>query len=356
MFVADDDAETPGRVTCNRGGLIKPSNALLLALYHAIHLNRNFITLLTNFAAEPLTEDTNNADTVDGTVSPSPSVSSNAPSNLLVSFLEFCSIVMLNTKDEGSCKTSRLCFVILTCITEDQCANAIMHDNNIAFRVQLHRTPMRHRKVVSELSKPCQSLSHTVLDLMVEFIQSNLRKSFPLHLHSLALGIIVRIICYQKKCNLRVECHWTEVWSALINLLKFIINHESDLLKSKHDIFSLALTCINILNLFITFGDTFLPSAEVYDQLYYEIIRMHIVFDNLYQLCEFLFSFCLISQLLLHLVISLSCLFSCYLDSCQILIPGLESLQGVLPENSTFPHQHQIDHQSLQSKDRFVVV
>jgi hypothetical protein len=284
MFVADDDAETHGKGNCVRGSLMKPCTALLLALYHAIHLNRNFVTLLTNFAAEPLTEESDVIDSSDGATSPTPSVTSNAPSNLLVSFLEFCSIVMLNTKDEVSCKTSRLCFVILTCITEDQCANGIMHDNNIAFRVQLHRTPMRHRKVVSESSKPCQSLSHTVLDLMVEFIQSNLRKSLPLHLHSLSLGIILRIICYQKKCNLRVDYHWTEVWSALINLLKFIITHESDILKCKHDIFSLALTCVNIFNLFITFGDTFLASAEVYDQLYYEVIRMHIVFDNLYQL------------------------------------------------------------------------
>lgn len=262
MFVADDDADGSERQSSKGGGnssnLIKPSNALLLALYHAILLNRNFITLLTNFAAEPLGDDgLNSTADCSSSSSPSPSVTSNAPSNLLVSFLEFCSIVMLNTKDEMSCKTSRLCFVILTCITEDQCANGIMHDNNIAFRVQLHRTPMRHRKVVSESGKPCQPLSHTVLDLMVEFIQSNLRKSFPLHLHSLSLGIILRIICYQKKCHLRFDYHWTEVWSALINLLKFVINHENDLLKSnKHDIFTLALNCVNILNLFVTFGDT----------------------------------------------------------------------------------------------------
>ena len=64
---------------------------------------------------------------------------SNVPSNLLVTFLEFCSIVMLNSKDQSSSQTIRLCFIILTCISEDQCANAIMHDNNIAFRVHLHR-------------------------------------------------------------------------------------------------------------------------------------------------------------------------------------------------------------------------
>lgn len=134
-------------------------NALLLALYHAIHLNRNFISLLINFSADPLDEmftskgsfdqNSTNSSTSGLDNSSSPSVAnsvtnegdmSSLPSNLLVSFLEFFSIVILNTKDDSCYKTSRLCFVILTCISEDQCANAIMHDNNIAFRVQLHRT------------------------------------------------------------------------------------------------------------------------------------------------------------------------------------------------------------------------
>ena len=43
---------------------------------------------------------------------------------------------------------------------------------------------------------------------------------------------------------------------------------------------------VNIFNLFITYGDTFLPNANSYDELYYEIIRVHQVFDNLYSMSE----------------------------------------------------------------------
>ena len=39
-----------------------------------------------------------------------------------------------------------------------------------------------------------------------------------------------------------------------------------------------------VFNLFITYGDTFLPNPNVYDELYYELIRMHHVFENLYSL------------------------------------------------------------------------
>ena len=37
-----------------------------------------------------------------------------------------------------------------------------------------------------------------------------------------------------------------------------------------------------MLNLFITFGDAFLPSPSSYDELYYEILRMYNTFDDMY--------------------------------------------------------------------------
>lgn len=45
---------------------------------------------------------------------------------------------------------------------------------------------------------------------------------------------------------------------------------------------SLLIQVVNLFNMFITYGDTFLPTSNSYDELYYEIVRMHQVFDNLY--------------------------------------------------------------------------
>ncbi|KAL5470714.1 hypothetical protein EMCRGX_G028720, partial [Ephydatia muelleri] len=39
---------------------------------------------------------------------------------------------------------------------------------------------------------------------------------------------------------------------------------------------------VRIFNLFITYGDTFLPNPAIYDDLYYELIRMRKVFDDIY--------------------------------------------------------------------------
>uniref|UniRef100_A0A6Q2ZEF6 Armadillo-like helical domain-containing protein n=1 Tax=Esox lucius TaxID=8010 RepID=A0A6Q2ZEF6_ESOLU len=119
------------------------------------------------------------------------------------------------------------------------------------------------------------------LDLMVEFVVTHMMKDFPMDLYMRCVQVIHKLICYQKKCRIRLHYTWRELWSALINLLKFLLSNETVLL-AKHNIFHLALLVVNLFNMFITYGDTFLPTSNSYDELYYEIVRMHQVFDNLY--------------------------------------------------------------------------
>lgn len=119
------------------------------------------------------------------------------------------------------------------------------------------------------------------LDLLVEFILSHMMKKFPMELYILCAGIIQRILCYQKKCRIRLNYAWKELWTALISLLRFILQNENYLGK-KMNIFDLSIKVVNILNFFITYGDNFLPTPGSYDELYYEVIRMHQVFDNIY--------------------------------------------------------------------------
>ncbi|KAH3706458.1 hypothetical protein DPMN_065844, partial [Dreissena polymorpha] len=272
---------------------VKANDSVLLALYEAIHLNRNFITALTHAhtpsiattpPSSPATDIPPTGDSsghsLDVQTSPEPD---HLPTNLLVTFLEYTSIVIQDTKDETRYNNARLCLIIMTCIAEDQYANSMMHDINMNFRVPLHRLPMRHRKVKFEASPPSRPLACAVLDLMVEFIMSHLMKTMPVELYTRCLGICHRILCYQKKCRVRLQYPWKSLWTALINLLKFILSHENHLLK-KSNVFHMCSKIVNIFNLFITYGDTFLPNPNSYDELYYEIIRMHQVFDNVYSM------------------------------------------------------------------------
>uniref|UniRef100_A0A8D2MF10 Armadillo like helical domain containing 3 n=2 Tax=Passerellidae TaxID=1729112 RepID=A0A8D2MF10_ZONAL len=238
MFIADADEKIS----------VQTNEAILLALYEAVHLNRNFITVLAQSHPEMglMTSPTSPVPTTPvtplGTTPPSSDVISSAElpldadvqtSNLLITFLKYSSIVMQDTKDEHRLHSGKLCLIILTCIAEDQYANAFLHDDNMNFRVNLHRMPMRHRKKAADKNLPCRPLVCAVL--------------------------------------------------ALINLLKFLMSNETVLL-AKHNIFTLALMVVNLFNMFITYGDTFLPTPSSYDELYYEIIRMHQNFDNLYSM------------------------------------------------------------------------
>nr|CAD7393324.1 unnamed protein product [Timema cristinae] len=267
---------------------IRANNAVLVALYEAVHLNRNFITTLahtqTDTSAPPSPSNTlNSAQPTPDLTTPTPVDIITQPSNLLVTFFQYCSIVMQDTKSEASSNNVKLCFLILTCVSEDQYANSLMHDVNLVFKVQLHRLPMRHRKLAPDKLSPSQPLASTLLDLLVEFLMSHMMKKLPMELYLHCVGVVHRVLCYQKKCRVRLNYQWKELWTALITVLKFLLANENHLAR-KMNIFHLALQVVNIFNLFITYGDTFLPSPSSYDELYYELIRMHQVFDNLHSM------------------------------------------------------------------------
>ena len=125
-----------------------------------------------------------------------------------------------------------------------------------------------------------------VADLMVEFMISHMAKNFRLDLyrfvltcnsssllsHTLTprrcLGVVHRMLCYQKRCKIRLNYGWKELWvgrscthyhcmsmhvcpfyitAALLNLLKFFAASEEHLLP-KFNIFIPAIeVCSSLL-------------------------------------------------------------------------------------------------------------
>ncbi|XP_063637170.1 armadillo-like helical domain-containing protein 3 isoform X23 [Pan troglodytes] len=209
---------------------VQTNEAILLALYEAVHLNRNFITVLAQSHPEmglvttPVSPAPTTPVTPLGTTPPSSDVISSVElpldadvqtSNLLITFLKYSSIVMQDTKDEHRLHSGKLCLIILTCIAEDQYANAFLHDDNMNFRVNLHRMPMRHRKKAADKNLPCRPLVCAVLDLMVEFIVTHMMKEFPMDLYIRCIQVVHKLLCYQKKCRVRLHYTWRELWSVL---------------------------------------------------------------------------------------------------------------------------------------------
>ncbi|XP_050528381.1 armadillo-like helical domain-containing protein 3 isoform X2 [Daktulosphaira vitifoliae] len=266
---------------------IRSISGILISLYKAVHYNRHFMTTLTHchisngYEMHPsIKQQTQatavaNLDTIPSTV--------NQFSNLLVTFFQYCSVVMQDTKTEVNANNSLLCFVILCTMTDDQFANSLMHDVNLQFKVELYRPPNRRYMFMPD--KSAKPLAAALLDLMIEFMLGHMMKKLPFDQYMICTTIIHRIICYQKQNSIRLSYNWKDLWSSLIMLLKFLITYEHQL-SQEINIFDLGIQVVNIFNLFITYGDMLLPSPNSYDELYYEIIRMHTVFDNIYVLCS----------------------------------------------------------------------
>lgn len=90
MFVSDED--------CDRVQQIRANNALLLALYEAVHLNRNFITTLSHThetSSPPSPSNTLNANQPVPDLASAPAtptaldVTSQYPTNLLVAMFQY---------------------------------------------------------------------------------------------------------------------------------------------------------------------------------------------------------------------------------------------------------------------------
>lgn len=67
---------------------------------------------------------------------------------------------------------------------------------------------------------------------------------------------------------------WKSMWISIIKFCKFISTSNNGVfICSGKDLLSLSKSISQILNMFITFGDNFLPETSDYDDLFYDLIR-----------------------------------------------------------------------------------
>ncbi|RMD42118.1 hypothetical protein DV735_g3005, partial [Chaetothyriales sp. CBS 134920] len=109
--------------------------------------------------------------------------------------------------------------------------------------------------------------------VMLSAYSHNLRKRLDIHLHSLALGILLRLLGALERTKTRLHHHWPYLWASLLNLMRFLTQYSADMtyLRGVRD--ELCTPLARLIAFCLSTGDTFLPDPASYDDLFYKLIE-----------------------------------------------------------------------------------
>ena len=111
------------------------------------------------------------------------------------------------------------------------------------------------------------------LDICTDTISHNLRRRLDVHLFSLAVGLILRIVSYLGRSRTRLQHHWSYLWGALMSLVKFLTQYASDLAPQVHIKDGVCLPLTEVIAYCLSTGDSFLPDPGSYDDLFYKLVE-----------------------------------------------------------------------------------
>ncbi|ORY91428.1 hypothetical protein BCR43DRAFT_499099 [Syncephalastrum racemosum] len=237
------------------------SAALLLAFYDFCNDNTHFITVFLRVCSQHQTD-------IDHTREGA------AP---LVSLLSFASYLFMHSRHERAFIYTRITLITLLRLLEDQSLMNYMAKEDTTSVVRLCR---QHPTPLPYIKKP-RSLFCAYLDVVLLFIRHCMRKRLDLVSYRVALTCVHRSLLGLKTRNIRLEYHWNQLWSGLISLLHFTVHHMEELKERDEELNLFVSSLMDVFNLCVTFGETFLPDTDSYDSLFYDIIRATEDWDTL---------------------------------------------------------------------------
>lgn len=163
---------------------------------------------------------------------------------------------------------ARTNLLVLRILLEDQalCKHLTSEENKR--RVRLCRQRQPHLPIV----RNSRVLITAVIDTVIDGINHNLKKKLDVDFYILCIAILQRALSYFILTRTRLEYHWSELWRSILSFIRFLTVYSTDL-QELHHIHDLIHNLVNLVALALSSGDSFLPGAAEYDDLFYKLVE-----------------------------------------------------------------------------------
>ena len=161
---------------------------------------------------------------------------------------------------------SYLSLLIFLVLVEDPTLAKLLCDTSGSVRLCRQRPPYL------PLPKSERPYAAAIVDLLTDAINHNLRKRLDTSFYILDLTVLSRFLSYLAKSRTKLAHHWVELWRSLLSFVRFLTTYADDL-KSLARTTELVQALVDVLYLALTAGETFLPDAAAYDDLFYKLVE-----------------------------------------------------------------------------------
>lgn len=97
--------------------------------------------------------------------------------------------------------------------------------------------------------------------------------SYELTHSSLLLTLLLRILTFLSRARTRSSYHWPDLWRTLLSFLRFLSAYPIEL-SALPSIHCPVDNLLHVLAFAITSGESFLPDAAAYDDLFYKVVEL----------------------------------------------------------------------------------
>ena len=153
--------------------------------------------------------------------------------------------------------------IFLNFLEDDTLAKALS-ENRATVRFCRQRLPHL------PLSKADRPYTVSIIDLLTDGLNHNLRKRLDISFYSQSIRVLSRVLTYLAKSRTKLSHHWAELWRCLLSFVRFLTAYEEDL-KTLTGINEMAESVVDLLTLALTNGEAFLPDSAAYDDLVYKL-------------------------------------------------------------------------------------